>query len=71
MRFTNKKSVVVLLVVLPLTAMLIYHWNSNTITTINVLQGDDSLNVLLKERIRSMDLGNDHIPYHFKDGMSK
>jgi len=71
MRFPNKKSVVVFLVVLPLTGMLIYHWNSNTITTINMIQGDDSLNMLLEKRIRSMDRGNDHIPYHIKDGMSK
>ncbi|XP_077075295.1 beta-1,4 N-acetylgalactosaminyltransferase 1a isoform X2 [Siphateles boraxobius] len=71
MRFTNKKSLVVLLVFLSVTAMLIYHWNSYTITTIKVPQGDDSLNVLLEERIRSMDRGNNHIPYHIKDGMSK
>ncbi|XDV46128.1 hypothetical protein PO909_014078 [Leuciscus waleckii] len=71
MRFAFKKSVVGLLVVLPPIAMLIYHWNSYTVTTINVLQGDDSLNVLLEERIRIMHRGNDHIPYHIKDGMSK
>ncbi|XP_016378078.1 beta-1,4 N-acetylgalactosaminyltransferase 1-like [Sinocyclocheilus rhinocerous] len=66
----NKKAVVVLLVVLLLIAMLIHHWNSYTITTIDVLQGPDSLKVLLDERIQNMDRKNDHIPCHIKDSMS-
>lgn len=71
MRFANKKGVLVLLVVLPLTAMLFYRWNSNTIMTVDVLQGADSLKMLLEKRVQNMNHGYDHIPYHIKDGMSK
>ncbi len=71
MRAVKKKAVAVLLVVLPLTAMLIHYWNSYTITTIDVLQGPDSLKVLLEERIQNMDHKNDHIPYHVKDSLPK
>ncbi|KAK2885509.1 hypothetical protein Q8A67_016346 [Cirrhinus molitorella] len=68
MRGVNKKAVAFLLVVLTLIAMLIHHWNSYTITTIDVLPGPDSLKVLLEERTENMGHKNDHIPYHIKDG---
>lgn len=71
MRATNKKAVVVLLVVLPLTVMLIYHWNAYTITTIDVQQEADSLKTILEEKMQNMNRRNDHNPYHIKDGMSK
>ncbi|KAI2649671.1 Beta-1,4 N-acetylgalactosaminyltransferase 1 [Labeo rohita] len=71
MRGVNKKTVAVLLVVLPLVAVLIHHWNSYTVTTIDVLQGPDHLKVLLEERTQNMGHKNDHIPYHIKDSMSK
>ncbi|XP_058619069.1 beta-1,4 N-acetylgalactosaminyltransferase 1a isoform X2 [Onychostoma macrolepis] len=71
MRAVKKKAVAVLLVGLPLTAMLIHYWNSYTITTIDVLQGPDSLKVLLEDRIQNMDHKNDHIPYRVKESLSK
>ncbi|KAK9954156.1 hypothetical protein ABG768_016251 [Culter alburnus] len=71
MRFTNKKGVLVLLVVLPLTAILFYHWNSNSIMMVDVLQGSDSLKVLLEKRFQNMNRGYDHISYRIKDSISK
>ncbi|XP_051736401.1 beta-1,4 N-acetylgalactosaminyltransferase 1a isoform X2 [Ctenopharyngodon idella] len=68
MRF--KKGVLVLLVVLPLAVILFYRWNSNTVMTVDVLQGADS-KVLLEKRVQNMNRGYDHIPYHIKDSMSK
>uniref|UniRef100_A0A9J8BI65 Beta-1,4 N-acetylgalactosaminyltransferase n=1 Tax=Cyprinus carpio carpio TaxID=630221 RepID=A0A9J8BI65_CYPCA len=69
----KKKAVAVFLVVLAVsgTAMLIHHWNSYTITTIDVLQGPDSLKVILEEKIKNMEHKNDHIPYHVKESLSK
>lgn len=67
MRAVNRKAVVVLLVLLPLTAMYFYYWNLNSITTINVLQGPDSLKMILEKRSQSLQHTNDHIPYQIKD----
>ncbi|XP_043081479.1 beta-1,4 N-acetylgalactosaminyltransferase 1a isoform X2 [Puntigrus tetrazona] len=67
----KKKAVAVLLVILPLTARLIHHWNSYTITTTDVLQRPDSLKVLLEERIQNMNPKDFHIPFHIKDSLSK
>lgn len=71
MRVVNRKAVVVLLVLLPLTAMYFYYWNLNSITTINVLQGPDSLKMILEKRSQSLQHTNDHIPYQIKDDVFK
>ncbi|KAI7794220.1 beta-1,4 N-acetylgalactosaminyltransferase 1a [Triplophysa rosa] len=68
MRVMNKKALAVLLVVFPLTVILIYHWNSGSIATIDI-RGRDTLKKLLDERIRQMKYENDNIPYRIKENI--
>ncbi|XP_051518188.1 beta-1,4 N-acetylgalactosaminyltransferase 1-like isoform X1 [Myxocyprinus asiaticus] len=71
MRVIQKKTLGIFLVVLPLMVILKFHWTSSTIATTDVLQRQDSLKELLEIRIQQMEHGNDNIPYHIKDSVSR
>lgn len=68
MRVINKKALAILLVVLPFTVILIYHWNSGSVPTIDIRERE-TLKTLLDERIQQMNYENGNIPYRIKENI--